>query len=297
MDLRLLNTFLTIAKTGSFSKTAETLDYAQSSVTSQIQTLEERLGTKLFERLGRKVALTRAGEYLKVYAEKIVRLAQEAEDVIRNDIQRGTIVIGASESLCVYRLHPIISEFHRQYPQAQLIIKPGICYQLHEACHEGTVNLIFTVEKTIMDKSLISKQLAIEPMVLVTSPTNPLANKGTISVNDLSGQSLFVTELGCNYRKMLEDVLLEADIQPASLQEFGSLEAIKQCVLAGLGVTLLPKITVAKELSSGRLSKLNWVGPDFTIGTHMSYHKDKWISPIMKAFMELAEKFINENGH
>ncbi|MDA8233515.1 MAG: LysR family transcriptional regulator, partial [Clostridia bacterium] len=283
------------AQTRSFTKAAEMLDYAQSSVTAQIRSMEDELGTRLFERLGRKVVLTQAGERLLAYSEKILQLAAEAVEVVRGaSLYKGTLTIGAPESLCVYRLPPLFFEFRRQFPEVQLIIKPGVNSIMRQACKDGTLDLVFTIEGEISDEYLKMEKITTEPLALATSPNHPLAKKSPVNPDDLNGQNLFVTESGCCYRRMLEETLLSADVRPASLQEFGSIEAIKQCVMNGLGVTLLPEIAVAGEIALGRLVKLDWGGPDFTIATQLCYHKDKWISPILGAFLELTRNIVKE---
>lgn len=126
MEYKQLISFVTVAKLGSFTKTAEKLSYAQSTVSAHIQSLEEELSTVLFERLGRRVSLTREGKKLLFYAEQIIKLNDEAREIILGSASpRGTITIGSPESLCVYRLPHLLQEYRKLYPKVELILKNG----------------------------------------------------------------------------------------------------------------------------------------------------------------------------
>jgi DNA-binding transcriptional LysR family regulator len=124
MDTRQLKAFMAVAGTRSFTKAAEMLDYAQSSITGQVGSLEDELGTKLFQRLGRQVMLTREGERFIEYAEKILQLFSEAKEAVSESLNpRGTLIIGAPETLSAVRLPPLIQQFHSRYPDVEIVLK------------------------------------------------------------------------------------------------------------------------------------------------------------------------------
>jgi DNA-binding transcriptional LysR family regulator len=106
---------------------------------------------------------------------------------------------------------------------------------------------------------------------------------------DLAGQMLLLTEAGCGYRATLDQILALQNIRPANVTEFSSVEAVKQCVIAGMGLALLPAIVVSRELRQRQLKALAWAGPSLDIATHILWHKDKWVSPAMAAFKELMQ--------
>jgi DNA-binding transcriptional LysR family regulator len=114
----------------------------------------------------------------------------------------------------------------------------------------------------------------------------------TLVPSDLAEMDVLLTEAGCCYRSRFERILSRAGVYPATTLEFGSIEAVKQCVMTGLGLTVLPAVTVTAELSQGRLLKLPWSGPDLTVVTHMVWHKDKWLSPALDAFLSLTREML-----
>lgn len=123
MDTRQLKAFIAVASTNSFTKAAEMLDYAQSSITGQVGSLEGELGSKLFERLGRQVILTREGKQFMLYAEKILKLFSEAKEAMTESLSpRGTLIIGAPETLSAVRLPPLIQQFHSRYPDVEMVL-------------------------------------------------------------------------------------------------------------------------------------------------------------------------------
>lgn len=291
MELRQLKTFSTVAKALSFTRAAELLDYAQSSVTAQIRSLEDELGTKLFERLGRRVTLTKEGEQLLLYADQILKLAREAKEVVSGSASpRGTLSIGAVESLCVFRLPTLLQEYRKSCPDVEIILKLGTCTDFHGWLRKNIIDVAFSLDRALAETDLKSQTLLSEPMVVVARTGHHLAEKDYINPADIEGECLILTESGCSYREVFENVLTETGVQPGSILEFGSVEAIKQCVISGLGVTLLPLVAVKKELLAGQLVNLNWSGPDLDISMQLVHHKDKWISPALRLLLDTAPK-------
>lgn len=293
MELKQLAIFQAVSNELNFTRAAEKLNYAQSSVTAQIQALEQELGVKLFERIGKRVHLTEAGERLQFYAEKMLQTAKEAVVAVQGKPEpSGTITIGAPESLCTYRLSPILLEFRSMYPQVEIIFRTGICSDLRKALNQGALDCVFTIEERVNFDHLIVDELREEPLLLISSPNHPLATSERVRPNDLNGESILVTETGCSYRQMFERTLTTFGCVPSIKLEFASVEAIKQCVIAGLGVSLLPEVAVRKEIDSGQLAALTWIGPSFSTVLQLIWHKDKWMSPAIRAFMTMASSAL-----
>lgn len=291
MELRQLNTFRSVARELNFTRAAEALSYAQSSVTAQVQSLEEELGVPLFERLGKRVTLTEAGRRLLSYADRILHLADEARAAVPH-VQEpaGTLIIGAAESLCAYRLPPVLALLRERYPQVRVIFRPDCTLNLARSLGDGQLDLAFILQEPSDPEHLVVEQLLPEEMVLLAYPRHPLAALDEVVAQDLAGQTLLKTEAGCCYRLQLERMLAEAEVQADTSMEFASVEAIKQCVIAGMGISLLPRVTVAAELEQGQLVALPWAGPRFRVVTHVAWHKDKWVSPAMRAFLEVTRE-------
>jgi len=289
MELRQLATFRTVAEQLSFTRAAEVLSYAQSSVTAQIQALEEEMGVPLFERLGKRVLLTGPGQRLLTYAEQLLRLAEEARSTVPDGPEpAGTLTIGAPESLCTYRLPPVLRQFRIRYPRVQLIFRPGICVEMRRAVVQGSLDVAFLMEETLAHGELTGRPLQPEPMLVLTHPEHPLAQRSRVTATDLEGEPVLLTEAGCPYRALFEGALAEVGVHPVTSLEFGSVEAIKQCVIAGLGLAILPAMAVAAEVAQGRLAALPWAGPDFTLITQVVWHHDKWLSPALRAFLDVT---------
>ncbi len=297
MELKHLQTFKTLTEELNFTRTAERRHYAQSSVTTQIQDLEREFGVRLFERLGKRVRLTPAGERLLRYTDEILRLAEESRIAVPDHgSPTGSLIIGAVESLCTYRLAPILATFRARYPQVELVFRTGICVDLRQEVIRGNLDLALTLEDEGHDDQLVFEVLLQEPMLVLASSDHPLNNQAQIRASDLEGQTILVTEPGCSYRTLFEQALASSEVTNMKI-EFASIEAIKQCVIAGLGITLLPKMTVRDELLERKLKALPWTGPEFPVVTQICWHKDKWMSPALEAFIGVLRDMIRRKPH
>lgn len=291
MDNKQLRTFLTIARLQSFTLTAQNLNYAQSTITSQIQLLEKEFGVKLFERLGHRITLTSAGKRLLPFAEQILKLSNDAKSAIKNsEVPSGTLSIGAVESLCVMRLPKILKEYRIRYPNVEIALKFGNCTDFLRFLKENTIDIAFFLEKKINEEDFITEIEFPEQLVLLSLPEHPLAQKESVYPEDLAGEPLILTEIGCSYRALFESILTQYGIKPNAVIETGNVQSIKQLAMSGLGITLLPLVAVEEECLNKRLVKLKWKGPTFEMMTQVIYHKNKWISSSLKAFIELLHE-------
>lgn len=291
MEMRQLNAFIAIAKLQSFSKAAMDLGYAQSSVTAQIQMLERELNVRLFERLGRNIALTPEGKRLLPIAEQILKLSNDAKSIAGNsDKPSGPLVIGAVESLCVTRLPKLLKEYHLRYPDVEILIKFGSKVEFLHSLKNNAMDISFFVDQKIADSEFITALQAPEPMALLCSPEHPFASRVTAYPEDLSNEPLILTESCCGYRALFDTIMSQYHVKPRSVIETGNVQAIKQLVISGMGITLLPLTAVEEELRQKILVKLNWMGPELLIFTQVLYHKDKWMSAALKAFLDLMQE-------
>ncbi|WP_046213000.1 LysR family transcriptional regulator [Paenibacillus wulumuqiensis] len=289
MESRHLFTFLTVVETGSFTRAAHKLDYAQSSITAQIQALEQELNTPLFDRINKKILLTDAGRRLLPYAQEIARMHDMARDVVRSsDEPGGTLNIGAPESLAASRLPDIIREFRNRYPNVRMILRPGNCTELKEQVRRGELDIVFTLLPEEDDRDLHMETLVEERMTLIAPMDHPLVLQPQVLPEHLRLETILHTETGCLYRNLFEQHLNRHGIFTDPSLEFWSIEAIKQCVMAGLGLSFLPTMTVRRELEEGKLAALAWNDDNQRVCTQMVYHLKKWQSPSFTAFVELA---------
>ncbi|MFG2330912.1 LysR family transcriptional regulator [Streptomyces sp. NPDC048604] len=287
LDLRQLAAFHRVATLRSFTKAAAELNYAQSSVTSQIKNLEASLGVDLFERSRGQVRLTPAGEQLAPYAERILALVDEARERTAGWAEpAGLLSVGAIESLVSYRMPPVLEYFHHQFPLLRLSLRAAPGGQIREALRQGTLDLGVFMDARTEHSGLRTEVLRDEPLVAIAAPGHPLAGACGLATEDLVSSPILVPEPGACYRGLLEAELAGSAGRSAStLLEFGTVEAIKRGVAAGLGVSVVPEFAVADGLAAGSLVALDWPVP-FTVRTQIAWRRSRQVSRSMRAFVE-----------
>ncbi|MGC2403005.1 MAG: LysR family transcriptional regulator [Acidobacteriaceae bacterium] len=289
MEVRQLKTFCVLAEELNFTRTAERVHTVQSNVTSQIKGLEDELGSPLFDRLGKRVVLTEAGRRFRPYAEKALAAMDQGLRAAKFGSEpAGPLHIYAPESVLTYRLPEVLKLFRKKYPRVELIFRPESDNPLAAELECGKIDLAITMSDSVDSGQLSSLAMRSEDIYLFATPDHPLATK-KVYPKDLVDQTLLLTEAGCGYRKKLDLQLAAANIRPQHITEFSSVEAIKQCVTAGLGIGLLPEVVIACELKKKQFALMNWHKGKMSIGTHVLWHKDKWISGGMEAFLEILK--------
>ncbi|WP_372636581.1 LysR family transcriptional regulator [Cohnella sp.] len=283
-----MKSFLEVARCQSFTKAAENLGYVQSSVTAQIQKLEQEYGVVLFERYGRSMRLTSAGEQLRETFARILELYDDSKRTIARQA-KGILEIGTIESLMAFLLPPLFHRFLQSFPEINLQVNELTEPSILQAIRTGQLDVGILMDLPIDDEDIESIIVRQEPLVLVAHPEHPLSALQHVGVADLNGQYLIVTEQGCTYRAALERLLGQHGINYQILHEFGSLEAIKQCVSYGLGIALVPRITVTRELIERTLVTLPFTHTDITFYTQIVHHKKKWLSPAIRHLIDLLE--------
>jgi len=295
MELKHLTTFKQVAKTLSFSRAAEALNYAQPTVSAHIQALETELGIALFNRLGRQIILTEAGKELLAYAEKLTDLADEARMSVGQIGKEalGTVRLGASESILAYRLAPVLKAFRSQFPMIRLVINPVQYNDLIEAVRDGQIDIALAYRETV-DPNLVHEVLLNEQLVLVTSPGHPLAQNNPVTADDLAGKTLLAPSLNCPYRLLFKHVLDEHGVNMITNYEFGATQPIKQFAGQGGGVAVLPEPVVVSEIKNGELAQLAWAGSDLSIPIMMVWHPQKWEPAAVSSLKNYLRKTLTQ---
>jgi DNA-binding transcriptional LysR family regulator len=285
-----------VAKLLSFNKAAERLNYAQSSVSAQIQALEEELGVQLFDRLGRRILLTAAGERLIPYAEKIIDLADETRaDIGGGTEPEGSLTIRIPESLGVHRLPSVIFEFSQRFPGIRLNLINCAHESLQKELRNGSIDLAFLLTESFHAAGLEVQALGAESLVLVASPNNRLVRKKLVRTRDLLGETLLLSKVDCSYRRLFEKILEDEGIPLEATRSFHSVSFLKQCVMEGAGITILPEIAVAEDIESRKLARIKWEEDDLEVSTLMIWLRERWVSPTLNAFMEIARRALKSN--
>ena len=306
MELRQLETFRAVARELSFSRAAAGLGYVQSSVSSQVAALERELGVPLFDRLGRRIALTEAGTVMLGYSERLLDLAREAGEAVADaGVEQGEITgslnVSAPETLLTYRLPRAPDRLPRDaIPKVRVSLKPTAVGRLvgstRRALEEGRVDVAFVLDVPSVGVEGLSAELLMkEEVSVVAPPAHALAVSNLVAPSDLGGETVLLPEApqsGCAYRGRFERQLAEGGMVPRETLEFQSIEAIKRCVSAGMGVTVLPTVTVEAELAAGTLSELGWQEP-IRVGTLMAWNEARWASPALRAFLKTAREVLS----
>jgi DNA-binding transcriptional LysR family regulator len=281
------------------------LGYVQSSVSAQVSALEQELGVPLFDRLGRRIALTDAGEVMFAYSGKLLALAEQTREAVvdagvGSGEVTGSLVVSAPETLLTYRLPRLLAIFHERHPKVRLSVRPSAIGRLvgsaRKAVEEGRVDVAFVLDEPLAERArpadLAVETLTAENVTVIAPAAHTLASSPAVLPQDLRGETVLLPEApesGCAYRGQFERQLGSAGVVPPETMEFQSIEAIKQCVAAGMGVSVLPSVAVGAELDAGTLAALRWDEP-FEVFTQMSWHEKRWKSPPLRAFLEAARE-------
>jgi DNA-binding transcriptional LysR family regulator len=297
MEVRQLQTFCALAEELNFTRTAERVHTVQSNVTSQIKSLEAELGSPLFDRLAKRVVLTEAGHRFLPFAEKALAAMEQGYRAVKFGTEpAGPLHIGAPESVLTYRLPEVLKIFRKRYPQVEIIFRPDSDNRMADELESGRVDLAISMSDSINGEQLSSMRMRAEDIYLFCTPDHPLCCARKVFPKDLMDQTLLLTEAGCGYRKKLDMQLAAANVRPQHITEFSSVEAIKQCVLAGMGIGLLPEVVIACELRKKQFAVMNWHGAKMSIATHIVWHKDKWLSPGMQAFLNVVKARVQQTS-
>ncbi|MBV6715530.1 LysR family transcriptional regulator [Paenibacillus chitinolyticus] len=293
MELRQLITFRTVAFTLNFSRAAEVLNYVPSNVTMQIKALEEELGVRLFDRLGKQLVLTTAGKRFLTHIQSVLDKLDEARSVVHdNEVLSGTLTISANEVICAYRLPAVFQRFRSRHPGVRLIFRSVPNQELKQTLFEGTADVVFMLDEPIRSTGLAVEPLVEETFRLFAAPDHPLAKRTVMQLEDFHGEVFLTNEKGCPYRTMFDRSFEKEGIDSITYLEFQSAEAIKQCAISGIGIAFLPEIVAEAEGERGQLVALPWQISGLHVHTQMLWHKDKWLSPILLSFIETAREVL-----
>ena len=285
MELRDLRTFVTLASLLNFNQTGKVLHAAQSTVSMRIKALEDELDVRLFERLGRRVVLTESGFTLLQYARKMLEIEDEARSSVRDNATSGTVTIKVPESLECHRLPGVLQAFLRKAPATKVRILPCIAGNVAEDLRRGVTDLAFVFAYEPSARDINAVFLGTEELVAVAAPEHPLAVMKEVGPQDILKHRLLLANADCSYRRTFEIFLSETAQLPQPSVECDSVSAAISMVRAGLGLTMLPEMTVREDLATGALRRLSLAGGAFETGVFMLWHKDKWLSPCLRNFM------------
>jgi DNA-binding transcriptional LysR family regulator len=291
ISLRQLDIFCKVAQKKSFSKAAASVYLTQPTVSEHIASLERLLGTKLFDRVGRRVELTKGGEIYYRYAKKIIDLRGEAQQVLDSylGLLRGRLTIGASTIPGVYIVPRIVAGFRKEFPAISTEVQVADSGEIISEVSDSTLEIGFVGRKP-QGKVLAAKPLVSDSLVVAVPPGHKWEEEDSVSVHELKGEPFLLREPGSGTRAAFEDALLK---QRLSLEkefnvvaELGSTEAIKQGIREGLGVSVISDIAVAADCEHCRLKTLAVKEFSITRKFYCIYQKHHSLTPAAEAFLK-----------
>ncbi|HEX6031031.1 MAG TPA: LysR family transcriptional regulator [Tepidiformaceae bacterium] len=298
MELAQLEAFIQVAHHRSFSRAAEALFLTQPSVTARIQSLEREIGERLFERTGRSVTLTDAGHAFMPHAQRALTAVQEGTDAIEavrhGDI--GSVRLGASSSIATYVLPGILKRFREQRPRVHVQMSTGQTEEQMDKLLAGEIHLAVT--RLTQHPQIDSLHLYNDDLTLVVAPDHPFAKKGRATIAEVGKEPFLFFERGSSYHGLIYSMFLRAGVVPESVMELDLMEATKYLVEAGLGVSILPELSVLREIQTGALVRVEIREMEQPAQREVGVHvlRGRILAPPIKDFLRLlATEYKVEN--
>jgi DNA-binding transcriptional LysR family regulator len=293
MDLRQLEVFVRVAELGSFSKAADALFLTQPTVSEHIRALEEEVGVRLLDRLGRGTAPTKAGQLLLSHAHRLLQLHKETRQALEQFRGRmsGELVVGASTIPGEYVLPALIGRFKEKYPDISISLLIGDTRQALDWLLEGKAE-VAVVGAQIPQRGLEYRELMPDELVVVVSATHPWRAKKVVTLDEVKAEPLIVRERGSGSRHALERALAEVGLDLGDFRvvgEMGSTQAIKQAVKAGVGISLISKRAVEDECRAGLLWCVKVKDLRFSRAFYLVIHRGRTRSPLAETFRQFIE--------
>jgi DNA-binding transcriptional LysR family regulator len=283
VSIRQLQVFTTVARHLSFARAAEELHLSPPAVSMQVGELEHVLGVPLFERTGRKVALTTAGEYFLVHARRLLGNLKDAEDTIARlrGVQTGRLVVGV-QSTAKYFMPRLIAGFLREHPGVDLRIEVANRQALSEALARNEVDLAVMGTPPRQHDFRI-EPFAAHPLGVIAAPEHPLAALPHVPPALLEREPFIVRETGSGTRATMEQYFADVGIKPAAAMTMGSNETIKQAVMAGIGISFLSLHTTGLEVKDGLIKVLEVEGLPLIRRWQIVHVRAKLLAPAAEA--------------
>jgi len=300
MSDRRLKVFHTVARLLSFTKAAEALHMTQPAVTFQVRQLEEYFNTRLFDRTHNKVNLTPAGERVSEFAERIFDLYSEMENSVRDltgEIS-GALTIGASTTIAEYMLPALLGEFKNRYPDINLRLKVSNSEGIVSMVEHNVIDL-GVVESPVSNKNLIVEVCHDDQLVVVAAPDHELVKRGgKVKAAEIASHPFVSREEGSGTRDVIMQYLIDENINPGEMNiclELGSPEAIKGAVEAGMGITIISRSIINKELKLNTLCELQ-LDPPLSRPFSFVRQRQKFRVTVMEELLEFAQSYFKKNG-
>jgi len=290
MELRQLRTFEMVASQGSFTAVARELNVSQPAVSAQIQALESELGVRLLERLPRQVLLTPMGEALLGYARRLLNLEAEARRTLAElrGVQDSYLRIGASPTFGAYVLPEIVGAFKRSHPDVRIVAEIESTYRVAEALQMHAID-VGLVEAVVEADTIAAHAFRTDELVLIAPPTHPWVRRSSIQPSELAEQPVIAREPSSGSRALVEEALRALGVSVPPALELGGVEAIKNAVTLGLGVSFVSRHAIRVEERLGSLVVVPVEGLDLRRFFYCLHDRQRYVSPILQSFLDLVQ--------
>ncbi len=291
MDLKNLITFIHVAELGSFTKAAEQLGYSQPSISFQIKQLEEEFGCLLFERINHTITLTEKGHELVSCAHQIRALTDGfKESVAENDECSGHIHIVTPDSVCEEMINSHYIDFHNRYPDISIRFSTGDSAVMLDMLDHNEADVIITLDNHLYNKDYIIAKEQQLSMHFVTARNSKFANRKNLSIKDIINEPFILTEHGQGYRRVFDRELAKKSLEITPFLEIGRTDMITSMLTQSNMISYLPDFVTQPLIDSGELCYLDVRDLNIDIWKQLIYHKNKWMSKSLKAFIEYVKE-------
>ncbi|MEJ2719406.1 MAG: selenium metabolism-associated LysR family transcriptional regulator [Deltaproteobacteria bacterium] len=290
MDMRRLEVFCKVVELKSFTKAAEALRLSQPTASEHIRTLEEILGEKMIDRLGREVLPTPAGRVFYQYARNIVQMRDEAIEALDQFKGKlaGHLILGASTIPGAYFLPKFIASFKAAHASVQITLRISDTAEVSNDVLEGSAS-VGVVGSRPNDRRLVLEKLFSDELVLAVFPDHPWAKKRKIDVDQLEGEPFILREVGSGTRSVMTRILHDHGFDASRLEvvaEMGSTEAVRQGIKAGIGLSILSYRAVTEDFEHGLLAPVEINDMRLTRPLYLIQRKNRQPSPVVSAFID-----------
>lgn len=300
MDLRHLLTFRTVVDRGSFSQAAEELEVSQPAVSFQIRALEKALGQRLLDRSGRRVAATEAGDIVYRYARRMLGLEAELLRELEGlgTTVSGRLTLGSSTGPGEVVLPRLLAAFRRAHPDVEVSLVVQDTQTVCDRVLDGELELgVVGAERP--HRGLVFERFMRDDVIVIVPAGHALAGRGTVRLEDLRGTPFVMQQQGSGVRVVLEEALRVRGMRLRDLDvvmELGLQQSVKAAVLDGLGITIISRLAVQREVASGDLVALDIEGDDLARDFHVVRHAGRTPSRVSTAFLEFARSELGSSS-
>lgn len=296
MEFRNLYSFLRVVELGSFTKAAQELGYAQSTITTQIKQLEAEIGFSLFEHIGRRVTLTVYGQQIIPYVNQILHIQElisSIDQTAPSEIH-GTLRIGIVESIMNSLLLTNIKKYRECFPNVMIQIYPAVTKPLFEMLRRNEVDLIFAMGDQVSMSDCVCPCSHEESSVFISAPEHPMAQMKHVALADVLNQPMILTGEITFLRQELTKKARSCGIELCPVIQTESSSIIINLVRQNLGISFLPVHLVRSAFLSGKVAVLPITDYELPFHVHVCYHKNKYLTPQMAGMIQLTQEYWAE---